>query len=80
VFQYCAFWVANRAGSRGRTAFTAFFLLTTIMSGLTSNDAVILTGTVFLAYFTQACDIDPTAFLISEFTTANIGTSALIDW
>jgi Na+/H+ antiporter NhaD/arsenite permease-like protein len=80
VFQYCAFWVANRAGSRGRTAFTAFFLLTTIMSALTSNDAVILTGTVFLAYFTQASDIDPTAFLMSEFTTANIGTSASIYW
>ncbi|GAB5587404.1 hypothetical protein Unana1_02304 [Umbelopsis nana] len=47
------------------------------MSGLTSNDATILTASIFLAYFTQACDIDPTAFLISEFTTANIASMAL---
>lgn len=43
------------------------------MSGLTSNDVVILTGTVFLSYFTRVSDIHPTAFLMSEFTTANIG-------
>jgi hypothetical protein len=43
------------------------------MSALTSNDVVILTGTVFLSYFTRVSDIHPTAFLMSEFTTANIG-------
>lgn len=54
-------------------AFTLFFILTSLMSGLTSNDVVILTGTVFLSYFTKVSDIRPTAFLMSEFTTANIG-------
>ncbi|GAN09330.1 conserved hypothetical protein [Mucor ambiguus] len=47
------------------------------MSGLTSNDVVILTGTVFLSYFTKVSDIRPTAFLMSEFTTANIASMAL---
>lgn len=75
IFQFCAFWVAKRAGSQGKTLFTSFFVLTTLMSGLTSNDVVILTGTAFLVYFTRVADIDPpTAFLISEFVSANIGT------
>lgn len=77
MLQFCAFWISKRAGSNGRTVFTAFFILTTVMSALTSNDVVILTGTVFLSYFTRVSDIHPTAFLISEFTTANIASMAL---
>lgn len=77
VFQFCAFWVSKKAGNRGMLAFTLFFILTSVMSGLTSNDVVILTGTVFLSYFTKVSDIRPTAFLMSEFTTANIASMAL---
>ncbi|KAI8583362.1 hypothetical protein K450DRAFT_223270 [Umbelopsis ramanniana AG] len=77
LFQFCAFWISRRAGSNGHTVFTAFFILTTVMSALTSNDVVILTGTVFLSYFTRVSDIHPTAFLMSEFTTANIASMAL---
>ncbi|KAI8340922.1 citrate transporter-domain-containing protein [Chlamydoabsidia padenii] len=77
IFQFLAFWVSKRAGSRGRLAFTLFFLLTSIMSGLTSNDVVILTGTAFLAYFTRVSGILPTAFMMSEFTSANIASMAL---
>ncbi|KAI7879231.1 arsenical pump membrane protein-domain-containing protein [Mucor mucedo] len=77
VFQFCAFWVSRKAGNRGMLAFTLFFILTSVMSGLTSNDVVILTGTVFLSYFTKVSDIRPTAFLMSEFTTANIASMAL---
>lgn len=73
IFQFLAFWVSKRAGSRGRLAFTLFFILTSLMSGLTSNDVVILTGTAFLAYFTRVSGILPTAFMMSEFTSANIG-------
>ncbi|KAI8090749.1 hypothetical protein BDF21DRAFT_377959 [Thamnidium elegans] len=77
VFQFSAFWVSRKAGNRGMLAFTLFFILTSVMSGLTSNDVVILTGTVFLSYFTKVSDIRPTAFLMSEFTTANIASMAL---
>ncbi|CAO3685552.1 unnamed protein product [Rhizopus microsporus] len=77
VFQFCAFWVSRKAGNRGLLAFTLFFILTSLMSGLTSNDVVILTGTVFLSYFTKVTGIQPTAFLVSEFTTANIASMAL---
>ncbi|KAI9015250.1 hypothetical protein CLU79DRAFT_765827 [Phycomyces nitens] len=77
LFQYLAFWVSRKAGDRGILAFTLFFCLTSLMSGLTSNDVVILTGTVFLSYFTRVSGINPTAFLVSEFTTANIASMAL---
>ncbi|OBZ86191.1 Arsenical pump membrane protein [Choanephora cucurbitarum] len=77
VFQFCAFWVARKAGNRGILTFTLFFILTSLMSGLTSNDVVILTGTVFLSYYTRVSGICPTAFMMSEFTTANIASMAL---
>ncbi|KAI8389469.1 hypothetical protein BD560DRAFT_430427 [Blakeslea trispora] len=77
VFQFCAFWVAKKAGSRGILTFSLFFILTSLMSGLTSNDVVILTGTVFLSYYTKVSGICPTAFMMSEFTTANIASMAL---
>lgn len=73
LFQFSAFWVSRRAGNRGTLAFTLFFMLTSLISGLASNDVVVLTGTAFLSYFTRVSDIEPTAFLMSEFTTANIG-------
>ncbi|KAI8370360.1 uncharacterized protein BYT42DRAFT_85368 [Radiomyces spectabilis] len=75
--QFCALWASRRAGQRGLLAFFLFFLLTSVMSALTSNDVVILTGTAFLSYFTRVAGIDPTAFLLSEFTTANIASMAL---
>jgi len=44
------------------------------MSGLTSNDVVILTMTPFLVYFAHAVDLaTPIAFLMAEIQTANIG-------
>lgn len=37
------------------------------------RDPVILSGTAFLAYFTQACGIEqPTAWVFAEFMAANL--------
>ncbi|KAI7853115.1 citrate transporter-domain-containing protein [Circinella umbellata] len=77
LIQFCAFWVSKRAGNRGHTAFSLFFIMTSLISGLASNDVVVLTGTAFLSYFTRVSDIQPTAFLMSEFTSANIASMAL---
>lgn len=74
VFQYAAFWISRRGGGGGQRIFLAFFLLSSIMSGLASNDVVILTMTPFLVYFSQAVELaTPIAFLMAELQTANIG-------
>ncbi|KAG0032773.1 hypothetical protein BGZ81_010058 [Podila clonocystis] len=74
VFQYAAFWISRRGNGGGQRIFLSFFLLSTVMSGLTSNDVVILTVTPFLVYYSHAVDlVTPVAFLMAEIQTANIG-------
>ncbi|KAF9212074.1 hypothetical protein BGZ59_007266 [Podila verticillata] len=84
VFQYAAFWISRRGNGGGQRIFFSFFLLSTIMSGLTSNDVVILTMTPFLVYYSHAVDlVTPVAFLMAEIQTANIGKhhiSSFIAW
>ncbi|KAG9072815.1 hypothetical protein KI688_000593 [Linnemannia hyalina] len=78
VFQYAAFWISKRGGGSGQRVFLSFFLLSTVMSGLTSNDVVVLTMTPFLVYYSQAVDLlTPIAFLMAEIQTANIASMAL---
>ncbi|KAG0308064.1 hypothetical protein BGZ98_009119, partial [Dissophora globulifera] len=78
VLQYAAFWISKRGAGSGQRIFLYFFLLSSIMSGLTSNDVVILTMTPFLVYFSHAVElITPVAFLMAEVQTANIASMAL---
>ncbi|KAF9298550.1 hypothetical protein BGZ74_009343 [Mortierella antarctica] len=78
VFQYAAFWISRRGNGGGQRIFLSFFLLSTVMSGLTSNDVVILTMTPFLVYYSHAVDlVTPVAFLMAEIQTANIASMAL---
>ena len=53
VLQSAAFWVSNKGGSDGRKLFLYFYLLLTVISVILGNDPVILTGTVFLVYYTR---------------------------
>ncbi|CAG8503720.1 287_t:CDS:2, partial [Scutellospora calospora] len=76
--EYCAYGFSNRSGNNGKKLFTYFYILFNLMSAFTSNDVVVLTGTIFLVYFTKAANIKPpTAFLISEFVAANIASMTL---
>ncbi|KAF9907966.1 hypothetical protein BX616_000271 [Lobosporangium transversale] len=78
VFQYAAFWISKRGGGSGHRVFLSFFLLSSVMSGLTSNDVVVLTMTPFLVYYSHAVDlVTPVAFLMAEIQTANIASMAL---
>ncbi|KAG0264454.1 hypothetical protein BG011_006813 [Mortierella polycephala] len=78
VFQYAAFWVSKRGGGGGQRIFLSFFLLSSAMSELTSNDVVILTMTPFLAYYSHAVDLAiPVAFFMAEIQTTNIASMAL---
>ncbi|KAG0368258.1 hypothetical protein BGZ54_002352 [Gamsiella multidivaricata] len=78
VFQYAAFWISKRGGGGGQRIFLSFFLLSTVMAGLTSNDVVVLTMTPFLVYYSHAVNlVTPVAFLMAEIQTANIASMAL---
>ena len=57
VLQSAAFWVSNRGGSNGRKLFLYFYLLLTVISVILGNDPVILTGTVFLVYYTRVTEV-----------------------
>ncbi|CAG8583726.1 319_t:CDS:2 [Dentiscutata erythropus] len=76
--EFCAYGFSNKSGKDGRKLFTYFFILFNLMSAFTSNDVVVLTGTIFLVYYTKISKIEPpTAFLIAEFVAANIASMTL---
>ncbi|RHZ75973.1 hypothetical protein Glove_208g205 [Diversispora epigaea] len=76
--EFCAYWFSNRSGKNGKKLFTYFFILFNLMSAFTSNDVVVLTGTIFLVYYTKQANINPpVAFFISEFMAANIASMTL---
>ncbi|EEB95844.1 hypothetical protein MPER_05123, partial [Moniliophthora perniciosa FA553] len=49
----------------------------TILSVVLGNDPVILSGTVFLVYYTTATDLEPTPWLMAEFAAANTASMVL---
>lgn len=57
ILQSAAFWVSNKGGSDGRKLFLYFYLLLTVISVVLGNDPVILTGTVFLVYYTKVNEV-----------------------
>ncbi|KAH6880254.1 hypothetical protein BKA70DRAFT_1343930 [Coprinopsis sp. MPI-PUGE-AT-0042] len=77
VLRAAAFWVSNKGGSSGRKLYFYFYLLLTVISMVVGNDPVILSGTVFLVYYTQATQLDAGAWLISEFAAANTASMVL---
>ncbi|KAI1614297.1 arsenical pump membrane protein [Exophiala viscosa] len=73
-----ALWVSKRGGSSGRLLFTylySFFLVTACIVG---NDPLILSGTPFLAYLTQHTQLEPEAWIFSEFMAANTASAVLV--
>jgi len=77
VLQAAAFWVSNKGKSNPRRLFTYFYLMLLALSIVVGNDPVILSGTAFLAYYTDAAQIDHTAWVMSEFAVANTASMVL---
>ncbi|KIK67893.1 hypothetical protein GYMLUDRAFT_216217 [Collybiopsis luxurians FD-317 M1] len=77
ILQAAAFWVSNKGGSNGWKLFFYFYLMLTALSVIVGNDPVILSGTVFLVYYTSATRLEPTPWLISEFAAANTASMVL---
>ncbi|XP_006455270.1 hypothetical protein AGABI2DRAFT_209685 [Agaricus bisporus var. bisporus H97] len=77
ILQAAAFWVSNRGGKNGRKLYLYFYIMLTLISMVIGNDPVILSGTVFLVYYTAATHLEPLAWLISEFAAANTASMVL---
>ncbi|KAF9474031.1 hypothetical protein BDN70DRAFT_885291 [Pholiota conissans] len=75
--QAAAFWVSNQGGNHGRKLYLYFYILLTGISMVIGNDPIILSGTAFLVYYTAATNLEPMAWLISEFAAANTASMVL---
>ncbi|KAJ7507272.1 hypothetical protein B0H11DRAFT_2219100 [Mycena galericulata] len=78
VLQAAAFWVSNKGGTNGHRLYFYFYLMLTLLSVLLGNDPVILSGTVFLIYYTRGVDLEPLPWLIAEFASANTASMVLV--
>lgn len=77
LLQAAAFWVSNKGGNNGWKLYFYFYVMLTLLSVLLGNDPVILSGTVFLVYYTSATRLEPMPWLISEFSAANTASMVL---
>ncbi|KAL0564408.1 hypothetical protein V5O48_017639 [Marasmius crinis-equi] len=77
VLQSAAFWVSNKGGSHGWRLYFYFYVMLTILSVVLGNDPVILSGTVFLVYYTNATGLEPIPWLMAEFAAANTASMVL---
>ncbi|KAK1227727.1 hypothetical protein PQX77_009280 [Marasmius sp. AFHP31] len=77
AFQAAAFWVSNKSGSSSYRLFTYFYLMLTLLGVILGNDPVVLSGTVFLIYYTNATGLDPIPWLVTEFAVANTASMVL---
>ncbi|KAF7329845.1 Arsenical pump membrane protein [Mycena kentingensis (nom. inval.)] len=77
VLQAAAFWVSNKGGTNGRRLYLYFYVMLTLLSVCLGNDPVILSGTVFLVYYTRAVDLEPRPWIMAEFASANTASMVL---
>ncbi|KAK7039230.1 hypothetical protein VNI00_010135 [Paramarasmius palmivorus] len=77
ILQAAAFWVSNKGGSHGWRLYFYFYVMLTLLSVVLGNDPVILSGTVFLVYYTSATSLEPTPWLMAEFAAANTASMVL---
>ena len=57
ILKAAAYGVSNVSGRNGTKLFIYFYLLITALSGFFGNDPMILSGTLFLVYYTEAAGV-----------------------
>lgn len=76
-FEYISLHAVRAAGSSGIRLFIYLFLITSLLTMFTSNDAVILTITYIVLYTCTHAKIDSTPYLLAQFFAANISSMGL---
>ena len=74
VLQAAAFWVSNKGGTNGWKLYAYFYAMLTLLSVFVGNDPVILSGTVFLVYYTSAIAVGPIPWLMRSRSLVTSGT------
>ncbi|PFH48072.1 hypothetical protein AMATHDRAFT_6158 [Amanita thiersii Skay4041] len=77
VLKAAAYWVSNKSGQNGWMLFINFYIMVTLLSAVLGNDPVILSGTIFLLYYTDIAKLDELPWLMSEFAAANTASMVL---
>ena len=77
LFSFIANYFTKRIGGSGKTFYFFIFFLSSILTIFTSNDIVIMTLTPIISHIANQSKINPIAFLIIQFFSANIWSAAL---
>ncbi|OCF44714.1 hypothetical protein I317_01403 [Kwoniella heveanensis CBS 569] len=81
LLRYLAFLVASRSTSHGggKTLYNGFYAFFALIGLFFGNDPLILSGTPFLAYFTDHASIQPpTAYIFTHFQVSNLVSALLV--
>ncbi|KAI9506814.1 arsenical pump membrane protein-domain-containing protein [Coemansia spiralis] len=77
LLSYIAMHVTKRWGQNGRLLLLCFYVLSTVMAVLTSNDVVVLCLTPIICIFSDVTGADAEPFLMAMFIAANTASMAL---
>ncbi|KAJ3304121.1 hypothetical protein HDV03_003122 [Kappamyces sp. JEL0829] len=77
LLSHLAALVSLRSTTAPRLQYSLFYLTSLFLSILFGNDPVILSQTPFLLYFCKQRRYDPLAWVLGEFTAANVGSMLL---
>lgn len=77
AFEFLALAAIRRSGRSATRLFYAFWLVTSAVTVVASNDVAILTLTPIICHFARKMRVDPVPFLLTEFMAANIWSMTL---
>ena len=77
AFEFLALVAIQRSGRSATRLFYAFWLVTSAVTVVASNDVAILTLTPIICHFARKMRVDPVPFLLTEFMAANIWSMTL---
>jgi arsenical pump membrane protein len=75
---WVALHITARSRGNGRALFIFYFVLSGVMTTVTSNDIVIMTFTPIILHFAKATGTEPLPFLVAMFSSANLWSMTLI--
>eukprot|EP00727_Mastigamoeba_balamuthi_P008050 m51a1_g3866 hypothetical protein (563) ;mRNA; r:425037-427177 len=72
IFECAALWAVRASGASARKLFFWFWVVSSLVTLLASNDVSILTVTPIVCHFTRKMHLDPTPYLLTQFMASNI--------